>query len=98
MTEFQQDVTNAIKKVKKGQTVSYSELAEQSGHPGAHRAVASMMKKNWEADIPCHRVVHSDGRVGKYNRDGGNAEKIAKLESEGVEIVDGKVQDKKYHV
>lgn len=96
MTQFQTDVTNAIKKVKKGETVSYSELAEMSGHSGAHRAVASMMKKNWESDIPCHRVVHSNGRVGKYNRDGGTDMKIARLEDEGVEVVNGVVQDSKY--
>ncbi len=96
MTEFQQDVTDALKKVKKGQTVSYQELAKLSGHPKAYRAVATFCKKNWDSDIPCHRVVHSDGRVGKYNREGGTDEKIAKLEAEGVEIKNGYVIDKKY--
>lgn len=96
MTEFQRDVTNALKKVKKGETVSYQELAEMAGSPKAYRAVANFCKKNWEADIPCHRVVHSDGRVGKYNRDGGEAAKIKKLKSEGVEIVDGYVKNPKY--
>jgi len=96
MTEFQGDVTKALKGVKKGTTVSYQELAKLADHPKAYRAVATFCKKNWEADIPCHRVVHADGRVGKYNREGGSAQKIAKLESEGVKIIDGVVQDKKY--
>ena len=95
MTEFQQDVTTALKKVKKGKTVSYQELAKLAGHEKAYRAVATFCKKNWDTDIPCHRVVHSDGRVGKYNREGGTDEKIAKLEVEGVEIKNGYVIDKK---
>ncbi len=96
MTEFQTDVTKALKNVKKGTTFSYQELAELSGHPKAYRAVANFCKKNWDSDIPCHRVIHAGGKVGKYNRDGGEQAKIKKLESEGVKIIDGVVQDKKY--
>jgi alkylated DNA nucleotide flippase Atl1 len=55
--------------------------------------VANFCKKNWDTDIPCHRVVHADGRVGKYNRDGGEEAKIKKLHSEGVKVVEGYVRD-----
>ena len=96
MTEFQSDVTKALKKVKKGETVSYQELAAMAGHPKTYRAVATFCKKNWQEDIPCHRVVHSDGRVGKYNREGGTNEKIAKLKKEGVKIKGEYVSASKY--
>lgn len=96
MTEFSEKVLNTVKKILKGKTMSYGEVAEKSGHPGVHRAVANLMKKNWDNDIPCHRVVHSDGRVGKYNRKGGEDTKIKRLRSEGVVVVDGYVQDSKY--
>lgn len=39
--------------------------------------------------VPCHRVVHSDGRLGGY--DSGVQVKIKLLASEGVEVVDGKI-------
>lgn len=96
MTEFQGNVTKALKRIKPGQTVSYQELAALAGSPRAYRAVANFCKDNWDQDIPCHRVVHADGRVGKYNRAGGEAAKISKLKSEGVEIKGGYVIDKKY--
>lgn len=63
--------------------MSYSEVANAAGRPKAARAVANIMAKNFDPDIPCHRVIRSDGRLGGYNR-GGEAAKRALLESEGV--------------
>ena len=41
------------------------------------------MKANYDPEIPCHRVVRSDGVIGEYNR-GGRNEKIRKLVEEGA--------------
>jgi O-6-methylguanine DNA methyltransferase len=53
-----------------------------AGSPAASRAVGSIMKKNYLPDIPCHRVIRSDGKTGDYNR-GGYIEKLEKLRKEG---------------
>ena len=46
------------------------------------RAVGAVMRKNFDESIPCHRVVHSDGTIGNYNR-GGQARKTELLREEG---------------
>lgn len=63
--------------------MTYSEVAERAGSPGAARAVGSLMKANFDPKIPCHRVIRSDGKVGEYNRGGPSAKK-ALLEKEGA--------------
>ncbi|GAA5482734.1 bifunctional DNA-binding transcriptional regulator/O6-methylguanine-DNA methyltransferase Ada [Haloferula sargassicola] len=66
-TAFQQRVWRALQDVPSGARVSYSELAERLGTPGAVRAVASACAANKLAiAIPCHRVVRRDGSVSGY--------------------------------
>jgi methylated-DNA-[protein]-cysteine S-methyltransferase len=71
-----------------GTTVSYGELAAVVGHPGAARAVGSVMARNPVPIIlPCHRVLASDGTLGGYG--GGLGMKRSLLRIEGVEITAG---------
>ncbi len=66
-----------------GQTLSYGELANRSGHPNAARAVGSVMANNQTPlIIPCHRVTRSDGIIGNYSAVGGSATKKDLLEHE----------------
>lgn len=64
--------------------MSYGEVARMAGSPGAPRAVGNILNKNYDAKIPCHRVIRSDGKFGGYNR--GEKQKREILSSEGVEI------------
>lgn len=82
---FTDRVRNAVRKIPKGETRSYKEVAMAAGSPGAARAVGTIMKNNYLKDVPCHRVVRSDGRVGGYNR-GGIEKKKTLLKQEGVLI------------
>lgn len=66
-SKFQSAVVQALRDVEFGQTLSYKELAEKSGYPGAHRAVASVCANNAvPLIIPCHRVILSNGSIGQY--------------------------------
>ena len=66
-TDFQKMVWNEIKKIPKGKTITYKELAIKIGKPKAYRAVASACAKNPLSGItPCHRVIRSDGKMGGY--------------------------------
>jgi methylated-DNA-[protein]-cysteine S-methyltransferase len=57
--------------VRFGETVSYGELAEMAGRPGAARAVGNAMSRNpVPIVVPCHRVVASGGRIGGYGPSG----------------------------
>jgi methylated-DNA-[protein]-cysteine S-methyltransferase len=78
---FTEKVYEVTKKIPKGSTLTYKEVAKMIGHPKAFRAVGTVLSKNYNKDIPCHRVVRSDGKMGGYNRGGIKVkEKILKKE------------------
>lgn len=86
MSTFSKKVYEAVKRIPKGEVASYKEVAEMAGYPGAARAVGTVLSKNIDPDVPCHRVIRSDGRVGGYagGKGGGEEVKRARLEQEGV--------------
>ena len=66
-TAFQQRVWQALRAIPPGTTVSYADVAQQIGSPGAVRAVAGACAANRIAvAIPCHRVVRNDGALSGY--------------------------------
>lgn len=82
MKTFKQRVFEIVKKIPKGKTLTYKEVARWAGRPNASRAVGSILKTNYDPKIPCHRVIRSDGVAGEYNR--GRANKIKLLKTEGA--------------
>ena len=50
--------------------MTYGEVAKRAGNPKAARAVGTLMSKNYDESVPCHRVVRADGKIGDYNRGG----------------------------
>ena len=83
-TDFQKMVWNEIKKIPKGKTITYKELAIRIGKPKAYRAVANACAKNpLIIQIPCHRVIRSDGLLGGYSGKGGIKKKKQLLVEEG---------------
>ncbi len=72
---FSDNVRAVVKKIPRGETRSYSEVATQAGHPKAARAVARIMAANYDPGVPCHRVIRKDGTLGGYNRGGENRKK-----------------------
>lgn len=84
-TEFQKMIWNALLDIPRGQVVTYSELARAVGRPLSVRAAANAVGKNpFAPDVPCHRVIRSDGGLGGYSAVGGVDTKRALLKSEGV--------------
>ena len=85
MSDFKQKVFAVVRKIPKGKTLTYKQVAEKAGSSRAFRAVGSALKTNFDPKIPCHRVIKSDGSLGSYNR-GGTSQKRKILLSEGVKI------------
>ncbi len=86
-SDFEKMVWNEIKKIPKGKTVTYKEVAIKIGKPKAYRAVGNACAKNPLLEtIPCHRVVRSDGKMGGYLGKKGIERKKKLLESEGVKL------------
>jgi methylated-DNA-[protein]-cysteine S-methyltransferase len=81
MSEFTNKVLDVVARIPKGSTLSYKEVAEKAGSPGACRAVGSILSKNADTSIPCHRVIKSNGAHGTYNGLLGSS-KTSILESE----------------
>jgi methylated-DNA-[protein]-cysteine S-methyltransferase len=91
METFAEQCYALLKRVPKGRVTTYKAIAEALGTK-AYRAVGSAMRANpHPVDVPCHRVVKSDGSLGGYVY--GAAKKAALLESEGVAVEKGKVAD-----
>lgn len=82
MKTFTERVLDIVRNIPLGSVLTYKQVAERAGSPSASRAVGTIMKNNYLPDVPCHRVIRSNGRVGEYNR-GGESVKLEKLKQEG---------------
>ena len=66
-TDFQEGVWQAIASIPFGQTITYSELADQVGAPDAIRAAGTATGRNpISIVVPCHRVVGKNGTLTGY--------------------------------
>jgi O-6-methylguanine DNA methyltransferase len=67
MKTFEEKVLEVVKKIHAGKVLSYGTVARRAGNEKAVRAVGTIMAKNTDKTVPCHRVVKSDGGIGMYN-------------------------------
>lgn len=81
ITAFQRKVYLALLDIPRGSTISYKELGERIGCRSA-QAIGQALKRNpFAPDVPCHRVIRSDGSIGGFmgQRDGEQIEKKRRL-------------------
>lgn len=81
---FTERVYEVVRNIPKGSVMTYKTVALMAGSPRAFRAVGTILSKNFDESIPCHRVIRSDGRLGEYNR--GAELKGKRLKMEGANI------------
>lgn len=65
-TKFQLRVYKIVKKIRKGEVMTYGQIARKL--KTSPREVGQALKKNYNKKIPCHRVICSNGKIGGYNR------------------------------
>jgi len=76
-------VLAVTKRLKYGETTTYGQLARDVGHPGAARAVGTVMSTNkFPIIIPCHRVLAAGGKLGGYTSPAGTDLKQRLLDME----------------
>jgi methylated-DNA-[protein]-cysteine S-methyltransferase len=69
-TPFQLAVVETLRRVPRGEVVTYGELAALAGYPNAHRAAGTVCAQNrFPLVVPCHRVVAANG-IGGYGASG----------------------------
>ena len=90
-------IYEAVKRIPKGRVATYGKVAEMAGNPRMSRAVGNALHKNPDPDhIPCYRVVNSKGELAGAFAFGGEEVQRKLLEADGIEVVNGKVDLKKY--
>ena len=88
---FNNKVWQLTQKIPKGKITTYKIVAKKL-NSNAYRAVGQALKKNPNApEVPCHRVVASDGSIYGYKGIKNNKEKINLLKKEGIKIKDNKI-------
>ena len=82
-TNFQIAVWKELLKIPIGETTTYKNIAIAIGKPNSSRAVANACAQNpYAPEVPCHRVIRSDGSLGGYSADGGIKRKQKLLDME----------------
>lgn len=90
-------IYEAVKRIPKGKVATYGQVAKLAGNERMSRAVGNALHKNPSPGvIPCHRVVDSKGRLAGEFAFGGAGAQAKLLEAEGVTVVNGVVDLKKY--
>ena len=105
LSPYQQAILRILAEVPLGKVTTYGDLAKELARrdpkwsPNASRAVGTTMKNNLcGPQIPCHRVIKSDGTIGNFRggEKGAVEVKIGMLRDEGVTVTDGKIDLSKF--
>ncbi len=88
-----QEILRALQDIPTGKVMTYKTMAEKFGvHP---RKVAMTMKYNPRPDLyPCYKIISHSGKLSGYSGENGVAGKRERLQADGIEIVDGKIERK----
>ncbi len=102
-TRFQKTVYSLVKEIPRGKVSTYSIIANAAGYKDANRAVGNAMASNpYPLLIPCHRVINSNLKIGRYSipaLDEKESSKLKRLilQNEGVKIKENKVAYENIH-
>ena len=92
-------IYEAVKTIPKGKVATYGKVAELAGNPRMSRAVGNALHHNPDPKhIPCYRVVNSKGELAGAFAFGGEHVQEELLKADGIEVVNGRVDLKKYGI
>ena len=90
-------IYEAVKKIPRGKVATYGQVAEMAGDKKMARAVGNALHKNPDPEgIPCYRVVNAKGELAGEFAFGGEGAQRKLLEADGIAVVSGRVDLKKY--
>lgn len=90
--EPQEAIFRAIRAIPHGRVASYGEVAARAGLPGRARLVGRMLRESpASARLPWHRVLRAGGYSAFPRGSDAEAEQLRRLQTEGVETLNGKV-------
>lgn len=92
MSTTYEKIYEAVKKIPKGQVATYGQVACMAGNFKMSRVVGNALHVNPDpVNIPCYRVVNAKGELAKAFVFGGIEGQKARLEDDGIKVVNGKV-------
>lgn len=96
MTTYEK-IYEIVKQIPYGYVSTYGDVATMAGNPHWSQIVGYALHTNPDPkNIKCYKIVNRFGEVSKAFAFGGENEQIRLLKSEGIVVVDGKVDLKKY--
>ena len=94
---MKEKVYGFLKTVPKGKVVTYGQIAEAAGNSKAARAVGNILHRNPDGEnIPCYKAVASKGKLSANYAFGGIEKQRERLEKEGIEVENFRVDLNKY--
>jgi O-6-methylguanine DNA methyltransferase len=90
-------IYEAVKMIPRGFVATYADIGELVGNRKLARSVGNALHRNPDPEnVPCFRVVNSKGELSDNFAFGGSEAQARLLEAEGVEVINGVVDLKKY--
>ncbi len=96
MSDLYKEIYEIVKKIPLGKVSSYGQIAAISGNFRRSRVVGYAMSACKDPSVPCHRVIYSNGSLSNSFGLMGTVEQKERLISEGVKVIDGKVDMNTY--
>lgn len=94
---MKEKVYGYLLQIPKGKVVTYGQIGEYLGNKNLARVVGNILHKNPDENkYPCYKVVDSKGNLSKHFAFGGIDAQKNKLEKEGIEVINYKVDLSKY--
>jgi len=85
-------IIDAVAAIPRGRVASYGAIAARAGYPGRARLIGRVLgDAPHRLDLPWHRVLRADGRIGIPAGTQGFREQCRRLKAEGVTVKDGRV-------
>ena len=92
-----QAVYDFLTTIPAGKVVTYGQIGEYFGSKQYARTVGNILHENPDGEkYPCYKVVNSKGKLSDNYAFGGIEAQKKRLEAEGIEVIDYKVDLKKY--
>ena len=96
-SDFYKEVYELLREIPDCKVTTYGRIGELLGNRRYARAVGNALHANPDGEkYPCYKVVNSKGRLSANYAFGGIEAQKKRLEAEGIEVTDYKVDLKKY--
>ena len=91
------EVYDFLRRIPKGKVVTYGMIGEYLGNAHLARAVGNILHENPDGEkYPCYKVVSARGKLSENYAFGGIEKQKERLENDGINVINNKVDLKKY--